>query len=471
MLSDAVGCIGFSWAASPACTELETIVLDWYAKALDLPQAFMFDIEKSRGGGAIQGSASECILVTMLAARAQAIRSLKLEDSISEDSLLLPRLVAYCSSEAHSCVEKAAMICLVKLRVLEPDEKCCLRGEVLETAILEDLAQDLVPFYVSATLGTTGCCAFDNLQEIGSVCQQFPSIWLHVDGAYAGNCFICPEMRFLMTGVNYADSFNTNPNKWLLVNFDCSCLWVKDRVKLTSALVVDPLYLQHANSSESIDYRHWGIPLSRRFRALKLWFVLRSYGIKGLQSYIRNHIQLAKRFEARLLQDDRFEVINEVQVGLVCFRLKQNDEINQELLANINASGKLHMIPARIRGRYSLRFCVINEHATAEDINFATNIIQEHATMLISHYTLIESKLEDKQENLNQLHGPNSPLDKRLVRKFSFTRSVTKDVYKRSRSKTSLHDGATPIIVVEDSVRLNPTANIIEEDFSNDLIK
>lgn len=464
MLADAIGCIGFSWAASPACTELETIVLDWYAKALDLPEAFVSGIEGSLGGGAIQGSASECVLVTMLAARAQSIRFLKLGNSSTEDSALLSRLVAYCSSEAHSCVEKAAMICLVKLRVLEPDNKCCLRGQVLKTAILEDLAQDLVPFYVSATLGTTGCCAFDNLQEIGLVCHQFPGIWLHVDGAYAGNCFICPEMRPLMAGMHYADSFNTNPNKWLLVNFDCSCLWVRNRVKLTSALVVDPIYLQHANSSESIDYRHWGIPLSRRFRALKLWFVLRSYGIKGLQAYIRNHIQLARKFEDLLQNDDRFEFINKIQVGLVCFRLKQNDELNQELLANINASGKLHMIPARIKGKYSLRFCIVNEHATIEDIKFAAKIIQEHTTVLLSHYTTLDLKYNEKIDELNQLKSPKSPLDKRLVRKFSFTRSVSKDAYKRSRSKTSLHDGATPLMVVEDSALSNHESNIIEED-------
>lgn len=468
MLSNAIGCIGFSWAASPACTELETIVLDWYAKALDLPETFLSDFEKSVGGGAIQGSASECILVTMLAARAQAIRFIKHKNPSTEDSSLLPRLVAYCSSEAHSCVEKAAMICLVKLRVLEPDEKCCLRGEVLLTAIHEDLAQDLVPFYVSATLGTTGSCAFDNLQEIGFVCRQFSSVWLHVDGAYAGNCFICPEMRHLMTGMHFADSFNTNPNKWLLVNFDCSCLWVKDKVKLTSALVVDPLYLQHANSSESIDYRHWGIPLSRRFRALKLWFVLRSYGIKGLQAYIRNHIRLAQFFKSLLQQDNRFELINEIHVGLVCFRLKRNDDLNQELLANINASGKLHMIPARIRGKYSLRFCIVNEHATDQDIKFAADTIQEHAALLLSQYSSSEDQNEEKKSNIHQLKSPKSPLDKRLVRKFSFTRSVTKDAYKRSRSKISLHDGATPIIVVEDSAKLHNSVNLIEEDTFSD---
>jgi glutamate/tyrosine decarboxylase-like PLP-dependent enzyme len=455
MLSDAIGCIGFSWAASPACTELETIVLDWYAKALNLPVSFLSEAENSTGGGVIQGSASECILVTMLAARWQAICILKKQNPLIEDSAFLPKLVAYCSTESHSCVEKAAMISLVKLRILQPDEKCCLRGNILESAILEDVAQGLVPFYVSTTLGSTGCCAFDKLLEIGPICKRFPGTWLHVDGAYAGNSFICPEMRPLMLGIEHADSFNTNPNKWLLVNFDCSCLWVRDRVKLTSALVVDPLYLQHAKSGESIDYRHWGVPLSRRFRALKLWFVMRSYGISGLQSYIRNHIYLAQRFESRLRRDRRFEVLNEVRVGLVCFRLKENDELNQELLANINASGKLHMIPARIHTKYTLRFCVVKENASEKEIDWAVDVIIEHATEVLKlHYDIDEECV---------IKSPKSPipLDRKLVRKFSFTRSVTHDAYKRSRSKTSLHDGATPIMVVED---IHPPVHTIEED-------
>ncbi|XP_012272743.1 tyrosine decarboxylase isoform X2 [Orussus abietinus] len=456
MLSDAIGCIGFSWAASPACTELETIVLDWFGKAIDLPQDFLAEQKTSKGGGVIQGSASECILVCMLAARSQAIKMLQQQDPRTEDSAFLPRLVAYCSTESHSCVEKAAMISFVKLRVLEPDEKCSLRGKTLDEAIAEDVANGLVPFFVSTTLGTTGCCSFDDLTEIGPVCKKYPSIWLHVDGAYAGNAFICPELRPLMSGIQYADSFNTNPNKWLLVSFDCSCLWVRDRVKLTSALVVDPLYLQHANSDESIDYRHWGIPLSRRFRALKLWFVLRSYGITGLQKYIRNHIRLAKRFETMIKRNKRFEVVNDVRMGLVCFRLKESDEINQELLANINASGKLHMIPSRVKGKYILRFCVVKEDATEVDIEFAVDVIEEHAAeVLLAHYEGAESA-----EYIRKSPKSPVPMDKKLVRKFSFTRSVSKDVYRRSLSKSSLHDGATPIMVVDDHAQVET----IEED-------
>ncbi|XP_066997952.2 aromatic-L-amino-acid decarboxylase [Anabrus simplex] len=398
MLSDAIGCIGFSWAASPACTELETIVLDWLGKAIGLPQEFLTFATNSRGGGVIQTSASECVLVTMLAARAQAIKRLKQQQPQLEEGVLLTKLMAYCSKEAHSCVEKAAMICFVKLRILEPDDKCSLRGETLRQAMEEDVKLGHVPFFVSTTLGTTSCCSFDNLNEIGPVCQRFPSVWLHVDGAYAGNAFICPELKPLMSGIQYADSFNTNPNKWLLVNFDCSALWVRDRIRLTSALVVDPLYLQHGYSDASIDYRHWGVPLSRRFRSLKIWFVLRSYGISGLQAYIRHHIMLAKKFEGLVRKDSRFEVCNDVKLGLVCFRLKGTDQMNQKLLANINGSGKIHMVPASVNDKYVIRFCAVAQNATVEDVVYAWGVITEFANELLETYNVEKEQQEPADE-------------------------------------------------------------------------
>ncbi|EDW61660.1 aromatic-L-amino-acid decarboxylase [Drosophila virilis] len=383
MLGDGIGCIGFSWAASPACTELETIVLDWLGKAIGLPDHFLALKEGSTGGGVIQTSASECVLVTMLAARAQALKRLKAQHPFVEEGHLLSKLMAYCSKEAHSCVEKAAMICFVKLRILEPDENASLRGQTIGEAMEEDELQGLVPFFVSTTLGTTGSCAFDNLPEIGNELKKFPCVWLHVDAAYAGNSFICPELKPLLKGIEYADSFNTNPNKWLLTNFDCSTLWVRDRIRLTSALVVDPLYLKHGYSDAAIDYRHWGVPLSRRFRSLKLWFVLRSYGISGLQHYIRHHIKLAKRFEELVLKDKRFEICNQVKLGLVCFRLKGSDKLNEKLLSTINESGKLHMVPASVNDRYIIRFCAVAQNATAEDIDYAWDIIVDVANELL----------------------------------------------------------------------------------------
>ncbi|OTF84103.1 aromatic-L-amino-acid decarboxylase-like protein, partial [Euroglyphus maynei] len=400
MISDGIGCVGFSWAASPACTELEIIMLDWVGKMIGLPEQFLcFSNHASRGGGVIQGSASDCVLVSLLAARCAAIKELRAKngnDQIDEGALL-SKLVGYCSKEAHSCVEKAAMISLVKLRILDTDENFSLRGHALQEAMEEDKRNGLIPFFVSATLGTTSCCSFDALYEIGPLCTR-ENIWLHVDAAYAGNAFICQEFQYLMKGIEHASSFNMNPNKWMLVNFDCSLLWVRDRFKLTQALVVDPLYLQHSFSERAIDYRvsHWGIPLSRRFRSLKLWFVIRNYGIEGLQRYIREHVRLAKRFERLIRQDDRFEVVNQVKLGLVCFRLKSSDVTNQKFLSTVNASGKLHMVPASLNGKYVTRFCVCAQSATNEDIDHAYRVIAQFATDL---FEIIE--MEDKKKPLS----------------------------------------------------------------------
>ncbi|XP_037075269.1 tyrosine decarboxylase-like isoform X2 [Pollicipes pollicipes] len=381
-------CVGFSWAASPACTELETIVLDWLGKMIGLPDQFLSFTEHSMGGGVIQTSASECVLVSLLAARAQAIRQLKKQHPAVEEGVLLSKLMAYCSKEAHSCVEKAAMISFVKLRILEPDERFSLRGATLKQAMDEDRAVGLVPFFVSTTLGTTSCCSFDQLDEVGPVCKA-AGVWLHVDSAYAGNAFICPEFKPLMKGIEYAMSFNMNPNKWMLVNFDCSTMWVRDRFKLTQALVVDPLYLQHNYSDKSIDYRHWGIPLSRRFRSLKLWFVIRSHGVEGLRRYIREHVRLAKRFQGYVERHPKFELMNEVKLGLVCFRLKGSNALNQKLLTNINASGKLHMVPASLNDIFVIRFCVCAQNATDKDILYAWTVITKFAEDLLAEEKLL----------------------------------------------------------------------------------
>uniref|UniRef100_A0A8D9DUA4 Tyrosine decarboxylase n=1 Tax=Cacopsylla melanoneura TaxID=428564 RepID=A0A8D9DUA4_9HEMI len=429
MLSDAIGCIGFSWAASPSCTELETIVLDWLGKAIGLPEKFLMypsskgtfpnDIDmnlvddhrtpanqqQSLGGGVIQSSASECIFVCMLSARAQAISKLKKIHPFVDEGVLLSKLMAYCSKEAHSCVEKAAMMAFVRLKILEPDDKNSLRGATLRQVMQQDETMGYIPFFVSTTLGTTSCCSFDNLAEIGPVAKEF-EVWLHVDGAYAGSSFICPEFRPFMNGIEYADSFNVNVNKFMLTAFDCSCLWVADRYKLTSALVVDPLYLQHGHEG-AIDYRHWGIPLSRRFRSLKLWFVIRSYGLSGLQKYIRRHCELAKLFEAKVRRDPRFEISNDVRLGLVCFRLKGDgnivsaDQINRKLLEDINASGKLHMVPASVNDKYVIRFCVTAQNANEKDIDIAWKIIQEFASTIVTQ-SIKEEEQDDEVFELQE---------------------------------------------------------------------
>ncbi|XP_022162186.1 tyrosine decarboxylase [Myzus persicae] len=444
MLSDSIACIGFSWAASPSCTELETIVLDWLGKAIGLPEEFLTfseeasktidsvrnddsetEVHNGKGGGVLQSSASECIFVCMLAARAQAIKRLRKLHPFVEEGVLLSKLMAYCSKESHSCVEKGAMMAFVKLRILEPDENNSLRGATLRQVMEQDEAMGLIPFFVSTTLGTTSCCSFDNIPEIGLVCQQFETVWLHVDAAYAGSAFICPEFRSLMNGVQYADSFNLNTNKWLLTNFDCSCLWVKDRFKLTCALVVDPLYLQHGYAG-AVDYRHWGIPLSRRFRSLKLWFVLRTYGISGLQKYIRHHCQLAKRFERLVRSDNKYEVLNDVKMGLVCFRLKDDptNKLNKKLLETINESGKLHMVPSLVHDKYVIRFCVVAEHATEDDIDYAWKIIKETAVTVVYNDQELTEKREEQVDEVFELSERKKKDDLAYRRSF-FVRMVS----------------------------------------------
>ncbi|XP_055374436.1 aromatic-L-amino-acid decarboxylase [Condylostylus longicornis] len=470
MLSSALGSIGFSWASCPAATELETIVLDWYAKALNLPKFFLSNNSinennkkpNTNGGGALQGSASECALICLIAARARVIRQLKSRNGNENihDSVFLPHLIAYASREAHSSIEKAAKMALVKLRIIEVDSRCQMKVDLLQAAIQNDINHGLTPFFVVATVGTTGSCAFDDIVKIGKICKEHKCIWFHVDGAYAGNSFILPEMRNFSKGLKYADSFNTNPNKLLLTNFDCSALWVKNVLNLTTALTVNPLYLRHEHK-EGIDLRHYGIPLSRRFRALKLWFVFRTYGIKGIQKYIRNHIYLAKKFEMLVNQDNRFEVTNDVYLGLVCFRLKSSDEINQDLLAQINHSGKMHMIPAMINGKYVIRFCVTYEHANEKHIEDAFKDIKSYADEILAENPLKQieyqpNKVEDevkkveKTEPKQTVSGRQVCPKKKLTRtkslRFSFTRSISREIFESQNEH--LTDGCTPILVI-----------------------
>uniref|UniRef100_A0A8D0Q8Q8 Aromatic-L-amino-acid decarboxylase n=1 Tax=Sus scrofa TaxID=9823 RepID=A0A8D0Q8Q8_PIG len=339
MLCGAIGCIGFSWAASPACTELETVMMDWLGKMLQLPEAFLAG-EAGEGGGVIQ---------------------------------------------AHSSVERAGLIGGVKLKAIPSDGKFAMRASALQEALERDKAAGLIPFFVVATLGTTSCCSFDNLLEVGPICHE-EDIWLHVDAAYAGSAFICPEFRHLLNGVEFADSFNFNPHKWLLVNFDCSAMWVKRRTDLTGAFKLDPVYLKHSHQDSGLitDYRHWQLPLGRRFRSLKMWFVFRMYGVKGLQAYIRKHVQLSHEFEAFVLQDPRFEVCAEVTLGLVCFRLKGSDGLNEALLERINSARKIHLVPCRLRGQFVLRFAICSRKVESGHVRLAWEHIRGLAAELLA---------------------------------------------------------------------------------------
>nr|BDD85275.1 dopa decarboxylase [Ischnura senegalensis] len=382
MLSGAIACIGFTWIASPACTELEVVTLDWLGKLLELPPSFLA-CSGGKGGGVIQGTASEATLVALLGAKAKAIKKAKEEHPDWDDYKIVSKLVAYASDQAHSSVERAGLLGGVKMRLLEADADFKLRGETVARAIQEDLEAGLIPFYVVATLGTTCTCSFDCLREIGPVCNRY-DVWLHVDAAYAGSAFICPETRYLMAGIDCADSFNFNPHKWMLVNFDCSAMWLKDPMYVVNAFNVDPLYLKHDQQGAAPDYRHWQIPLGRRFRSLKLWFVMRLYGANGLRKYIRHHVALAHQFEDLVRMDSRFEIVAEVLMGLVCFRLKGTNERNEALLKRINGNGKIHLVPSKVRSVYFLRFAVCSRHTESHDVIASWKEIQNVADIMLA---------------------------------------------------------------------------------------
>ncbi|XP_057889470.1 histidine decarboxylase isoform X2 [Melospiza georgiana] len=350
MLADAINCLGFTWASSPACTELEMNVMDWLAKMLGLPDKFLHHHPDSVGGGVLQSTVSESTLVALLAARKNKILELKVSEPDTDESSLNSRLVAYASDQAHSSVEKAGLISLVKIKFLPVDENFSLRGETLKKAIAEDRKKGLVPVFVCATLGTTGVCAFDNLSELGPVCDA-EGLWLHVDAAYAGTAFVCPEFRLFLDGIEYADSFTFNPSKWMMVHFDCTGFWVKDKYKLHQTFSVNPVYLRHANSGAAIDFM-------------------------GTET--------AKFFESLVKSDPLFEIPAKRHLGLVVFRLKGPNWLTEKLLKELSSSGRLFLIPATIHDKFIIRFTVTSQFTTREDILQDWSIIQHTAAQIIS---------------------------------------------------------------------------------------
>ncbi|XP_012942336.1 aromatic-L-amino-acid decarboxylase [Aplysia californica] len=376
MLSDAIGCIGFSWASSPACTELEVSVMDWLGKMLQLPKEFLFS-EEGKGGGIIQGTASEATLVALLSARTTIINKQRAENPNMTQGQIIDKLVAYTSEQSHSSVERAALIGMVTIRTLPTDDKGSLVGDTLQAAISTDIEKGLIPFFLCATVGTTSLCSFDKISELGPICNKY-GVWMHVDAAYAGSACICPEFRYLLDGVEHSMSFNFNPHKWLMVNFDCSAMWVKDRTLVSGAFEMDPLYLKHEHQGQIMpDYRHWQIPLGRRFRSLKVWFVLRMFGISGLQQQIRKDVLLAKQFGQLVADDSRFEIVGEVTLGLVCFRLKGPNSANETLNKKINDDRRIHLVPSKVKDTYFLRFAVCARGTQMSDVTFAWSVIRE----------------------------------------------------------------------------------------------
>jgi len=335
LISTGLGVQGMLWQTGPAITEVETRMLDWMAHLCGLPERFL---STGPGGGVIQGTASEATLVALVAARHRLRAKHPDTDPAS--------LVAYTSTQAHSSVLKATRIAGIEHLTLVPtDASHAMDPNALHAAMDRDIQAGLTPFYVCATAGTTSSGAFDPIDRIARVQHQLaPEAWLHVDAAWAGSAAVCPEHRGFLVGLEHADSYCSNPHKWLLTNFDCDLFYVADRRVLIDAMSVTPEYLRNtaSDSGQVIDYRDWQVPLGRRFRALKLWFVMRHYGTKGLQAHIRQHIAWAEWLEQHVRSDDRFELAAPRSLSLICLRLAGNrEEQTKALLEAANATGKV----------------------------------------------------------------------------------------------------------------------------------
>jgi aromatic-L-amino-acid/L-tryptophan decarboxylase len=377
LLSSGIGVQGMLWATSPACTELETLVLDWLVEMLGLPPAFL---STSKGGGVIQDTASSATLCALLAARERATNFRTNEDGCDGS------LVAYTSEHAHSSLEKNVKIAGIgsrNLRLIGVDENFALRADLLEQQIKKDIGAGKKPFFVMATVGTTSSNAIDPVRSIGEICQKH-GLWLHVDSAMAGTAALCPEFRFIHDGVELADSYVFNPHKWMFTNFDCSVFYVADRKTLIETLSVLPEYLknQATEAGAVFDYRDWHIPLGRRFRALKLWLVIRHYGVQGLQHHIREHVRIAQELLSWVKAESRFEVMAPAPLNLVCFRLRGEDDSNQRLMDALNRSGKLYLSHTKLNGRFTLRMCVGQALTQEHHVRAAWELIRQTAATL-----------------------------------------------------------------------------------------
>jgi aromatic-L-amino-acid decarboxylase len=351
LLASGLGVQGMLWATSPAATELETHVLDWLAELLDLPAAF-------RGNGVIQHTASDASLVALLAALHRASGGRTGREGVSSG-----RYAVYTSNQTHSSVEKACRIAGLgadALRKLEVDPATLAASpEHLRTLIEQDRAAGIVAALVVGSVGATGTGAVDPIAQMAAIARD-AGAWLHVDAAWAGVAAVAPEFRWLNAGVDQVDSYATNPHKWLLTNFDCDAFWVADRTALLGALSILPEYLRNAatESGAVIDYRDWHVPLGRRFRALKLWAVIRWYGAEGLREHVRKHVALAQEFASWVAADERFELVAPHPLALVTFRLRSGDDATLELMRRVNASGELFLTHTVVNGAAALRMSI-----------------------------------------------------------------------------------------------------------------
>ena len=372
LISSGLGVQGMIWATSPAATELETRVLDWLVEMMGMPEKFK---STSSGGGVIQDTASTSSLTAVIAARERAT---KFE---SNKKGIAPKLVAYVSSQTHSSLEKAVKIAGIgkeNLRIVDGDEQFALKPDLLRTLIKTDKQKGFQPFFVCATVGTTSSNAIDPVKEIGEICRA-ENCWLHVDAAMSGTAMLCPEFRHLQEGVEMADSYCFNPHKWMFTNFDCDVFWVAKREELINTFSILPEYLRNkaTESGEVFDYRDWHIQLGRRFRSLKLWFVIRHYGTEGLRHHIKKHVELAQQFAQWVKDSSDFELITEPPLNLVCFRHKAGDAFNLNIMNKINESGTLFFTHTKLNDQIVLRMSIGQTNTEKMHIKNAWKLIQE----------------------------------------------------------------------------------------------
>ncbi|WOL08946.1 hypothetical protein Cni_G17699 [Canna indica] len=385
MLGVGLNVVGFNWISSPAATELEGIVMDWLGKLLNLPKPFLFS---GGGGGVLQGTTCEAILCTLVAARDKALTR------IGRDRIGV--LVVYSSDQTHCALKKAAQIAGIhpdNIRALPTrrSDAFGLSAKTLRAAVAADVVAGLVPLYLCTTVGTTSSTAVDPLRELCEVAAE-SGMWVHVDAAYAGSACICPEFRHFIDGVEGADSFSFNAHKWFFTTLDCCCLWVKEPKHLVNALSTNPEYLRNVvtESKKVVDYKDWQIALSRRFRSLKLWMVMRSYGASNLRKFIRSHVSMAELFEGFVNEDKRFEVVVPRNFATVCFRLLPSvgvveaaNAMNKQLLEAVNATGKVYMTHAVVGGIYVIRFAVGASLTEMLNVRAAWAVVKERAEALL----------------------------------------------------------------------------------------
>ena len=369
LLSAGLGVQGMLWSTSPACTEVETRMLDWVLDLTGLPDRFRSD---GPGGGVIHDSASSATLAAILTARDRC-----------GGAANLGRLTVYASTEAHSSITKGARVAgfaADQIRIVPTDDSLAMDAAALAEMVAEDEAAGRMPCLVVATIGTTSTGVIDPIAAIADVCET-SGAWLHVDAAWAGSAAVRPELRWINDGVERADSYCFNPHKWLLTNFDCSCFYLADRTPLIDSLRITPEYLRNraTESGAVIDYRDWQVPLGRRFRALKLWSVIRSYGASGLRDHIGRHVDQARMLEQWVDADDRYALSVPRQLSLVCLHHVDGDEATQRVLDAANGSGRIHLTHTRVHGRLVMRMAIGSVGTTEEHVHSAWQLLRELA--------------------------------------------------------------------------------------------